>query len=78
MAENAATGTSVGTVIATDDDTDDELSYSITSGNTGDVFDIGETTGAITVSGALDHETTGSYTLTVEVDDGRDGVDSAR
>ena len=33
-----------------------------------------ETTGAITVSGALDHETTASYTLTVEVDDGRDGV----
>ena len=77
VAENAATGTSVGTVSAIDDDTDDELSYAIMSGNTGDVFDIGETTGAITVSGALDHETTGSYTLTVEVDDGRDGVDSA-
>ena len=77
VAENASPGTAVGAVIATDDDTDDELSYSITSGNTGDVFDIGETTGAITVSGALDHETTASYTLTVEVDDGRDGVDSA-
>ena len=77
VAENAATGTSVGTVSATDDDTDDELSYAITSGNTGDVFDIGETTGAITVSGALDHETTASYTLIVEVDDGREGTDTA-
>ena len=77
VAENATTGTSIGSVTATDEDVDDELSYSIINGNTGDVFDIAETTGAITVAGALDHETIATYTLTVEVDDGRDGTDSA-
>ena len=77
IAENIAAGTAVGTVTASDEDTDDELSYSITSGNTGDVFAITETSGAITVTGALDHETTASYSLTVEVDDGREGTDTA-
>ena len=77
VAENAATGSAVGTVSVSDDDTDDELSYSITAGNTGDAFDIGEDTGAITVAAALDHETNPSYTLTVEVDDGREGTDTA-
>ena len=77
VAENAATGTSVGSVTATDDDTDDELSYAITNGNTGDVFAINETTGTVTVARALDHETAAAYTLTVEVDDGREGTDTA-
>ena len=74
VAENAATSTVVGTVTATDTDTGDTLSYSITAGNEDKAFAIGGGTGVITVAGALDHETTPSYTLTVQASDGGGGV----
>lgn len=61
-------GSSVGTVTAVDDGA--TLEYSITSGNTGGVFAIDAATGAITTAAPLDYETTSSYALTVEVDDG--------
>ena len=76
VAENAAVGDPVGTVSATDPD-EDTLTYSITAGNTGNAFAIGGGTGAITVAGALDHETAPSYTLTVEASDGQGGEDTA-
>ena len=66
VAEDAATSTAVGTVSATDPDTDDTVTYAITAGNADGAFAIDSGTGAITVAGALDHETTASYTLTVE------------
>ncbi|MBC6410329.1 MAG: cadherin domain-containing protein, partial [Ekhidna sp.] len=66
VAEDAATGIVVGTVKATGDN----LTFSITSGNTGDVFAIAGSTGAITVAGALDFETSPTYTLKVSVSDG--------
>jgi len=69
VAEDAANGTAVGTVKATDADKDD-LTFSITSGNTGDVFAIEGTTGKLATAGALDYETTQSYTLAVSVSDG--------
>ncbi|MBC6400968.1 MAG: cadherin repeat domain-containing protein [Ekhidna sp.] len=69
VAEDAANGTAVGTVKATDADKDD-LTFSITSGNMGDVFAIEGTTGKLATAGALDYETTQSYTLTVSVSDG--------
>ena len=80
VAEDAEVDVEVGTVSATDEDTDDTLTYSIESGNTGNVFAIDDETGAITVAGALDHETTPSYTLTVKVSDGHptmEGTDTA-
>ena len=48
------------------------ITYSITAGNTGGAFAINAATGAITVanSGALDFETTPSFTLTVTASDG--------
>ncbi|MBC6426884.1 MAG: cadherin domain-containing protein [Ekhidna sp.] len=67
--ENAMNGTEVGTVLASDAETNN-LMFAITSGNTGDVFDINQTTGAITTAGALDFEITQSYTLKVSVSDG--------
>ncbi|MBC6401097.1 MAG: ankyrin repeat domain-containing protein [Ekhidna sp.] len=67
--EDANNGTAVGTVQAADADMDN-LTFSITSGNTGNVFAISEGTGAITVAGALDFEITQSYTLKVSVSDG--------
>ena len=69
VAEDAATGAPVGTVTANDPE-EDPLTYAITAGNVGNAFTIGDGTGEITVAAALDHETTGSYTLTVTTDDG--------
>ena len=53
------------------------MTYSITVGNTDGKFAIGETTGEVTVAGDLDHETTASYTLTVEASDGNGGTATA-
>ena len=77
LAEDAAVDDEVGTVSATDSDTDDTLTYSITEGNDDDHFAIDGSTGEITVEAGLDYETTPSYVLTVEVDDGNDGTDRA-
>ena len=76
VAEDAATGTSVGSVSATDPE-EDTLAYSITAGNDEGAFAVGGSTGSITVAGALDYETTVAYTLTVEVSDGRGGSATA-
>ncbi len=63
VAEDAAAGTAVGTVVATS--TGDTLTYTISAGNTSNAFAIDGSTGAITVAASLDYETTASYTLTV-------------
>ena len=68
IAENAAIGATVGTVVATDGD-HDSLDWSIASGDPGSVFAI-DGDGRITVAGSLDYETTPSYSLTVEAGDG--------
>ncbi|MCU0429182.1 MAG: cadherin domain-containing protein [Cytophagaceae bacterium] len=69
VAENSSNGTSVGTVVASDADLAQTLSYAITAGNTGSVFDINSSTGEITVANLLDYESTNAYTLTVQVTD---------
>jgi hypothetical protein len=68
IAETAAIGATVGTVAATDGDSD-SLVWSIAAGDPGSVFSI-DGDGLITVAGSLDYETTPSYSLTVEVSDG--------
>ncbi len=75
--ENSANTTAVTNVsdsfTGTDFDRDAQaITYSITAGNTGGAFAINAATGAITVanSGALDFETTPSFTLTVTASDG--------
>ena len=73
VAENSAAGTAVGTVAATDPD-GDALTYALSSnGNDHEAFAI-DGAGAITVaSGAtLDHETKSTYSITVNVHDGKD------
>ena len=75
VAENAAPGTSVGTATATDAD-GDAIRFAITGGNAGSVFAIDAATGAIAVAGSLDHETTGSYTLTVRATAGAKSDDA--
>ncbi len=76
IADDAATGTAVGTVSATDADSDG-LTYSIESGNGDGKFAIDGSSGAITTAGALDHATTPSYTLTMQADDGNGGTATA-
>ncbi len=74
VSEDAAAGTQVGTVSATDPDVGDTLTYSIVSGNEAGKFAVDGSTGVITVSGTLDYETVSSYTLTVEASDGKGGT----
>ena len=75
VAEDAAVDAEVGTVSATDPD-DDALTYSITAGDAQGQFAV-DGDGVVTVAAALDHETTPSYDLTVEADDGKGGVGTA-
>ena len=75
--EDAAVGHVVGTVSAPDTDEGDMVSYSITTGNEDGKFDIGDSSGEITVFDSLDYEITTAYTLTVQADDGREGTDTA-
>ncbi|MYD51355.1 MAG: hypothetical protein F4W93_07710 [Dehalococcoidia bacterium] len=80
VAENAAVWQSVGTVSATDPDEGDFVTYHITAGNGAGRFDISSGSkgeGLILVWGALDYETTSSYTLTVEARDGKAGGTSS-
>ena len=55
----------VGTVAATGTG-DDAVSYAITAGNDAGAFALDASTGALTVAGSLDFETTTSYGLTVQ------------
>ncbi|CAH0999302.1 hypothetical protein LEM8419_00600 [Neolewinella maritima] len=67
--EGEATGTTVGTVQASDPDTD-PLTYSITAGNDPAAFAIDAGTGELTTTEVLDFDQTPTYALTVEVSDG--------
>jgi VCBS repeat-containing protein len=77
LAENSLTGIPIGTIIATDSDAGDTLTYAITAGNSdpdGDsqpAFAINSSTGVISVndSGDLDFETTASFPLQVTATD---------
>jgi len=77
--ENAASGTSVGTVSGSDSDVGDSITYAITGGNAGGAFAIDPSTGEITVADAtlLDFETMPSFALTVEVTDNGGLTDDA-
>ena len=69
--ENLAVDALVGIVTGTDDDSLQELRYSITDGNLGDAFNIDSETGEIRVNsaGALDFEVTETFTLQVQATD---------
>ena len=75
ISEDASVGDAVGTVSATHPD-DDTIEYSIESGNTGNAFTIGINSGAITVNGVLDFETTPTYTLTVQAEGDDEDTDT--
>ncbi|XP_071125252.1 protocadherin Fat 1-like isoform X4 [Mytilus edulis] len=69
--ESAAVGTSVVEVIALDDDKGEnaEIAYSIQSGNIGDMFEIDETLGLISVKRQLDKNQRAEYSLIVKASD---------
>ncbi|VAW32506.1 hypothetical protein MNBD_CHLOROFLEXI01-62 [hydrothermal vent metagenome] len=69
--ENSVTGTAVDTIIATDLDAADALTYTIIGGNFGTPFAVGNITGNITVDSIapLDFETNQFLTFTVQVED---------
>ena len=74
--ENSATGTSVGlAVAATDSDTDDTLTYSL-SGTDAASFSINSSTGQLQTKAGVtyDYETRNSYSGTVNVSDGKDAA----
>ncbi len=68
IAEDAALGAPVGTVVATDGDSD-PLEYLIVAGDSAGAFAI-DSAGLVTVADPLDYETRPSYSLTVSADDG--------
>ena len=72
IAENVANNTVVGTVVASDPDAGNTLTYSITAGNTNGAFAINATTGQLRVANpaALNFEVTPTFALTVNVSDG--------
>lgn len=83
IAENSPVNAPVASVVASDPNSGDTLTYSITGGNTGNAFKI-SSSGQISVNNpaALDYESTPTFILTVEVRDnvtipGAAGVDTA-
>lgn len=76
VAENVAVGTVVGSISATDPDSGQTITYSITGGNTAGVFAINGATGAIRVVNTtyLDYELTQSYSLTIRATDNGTGA----
>ena len=73
VAENARTGTAIGAPVAAVDPERNTLTYTLT-GPDADSFTIVTRTGQIRVKDDLDFETKASYSVTVEVHDGRDGA----
>ncbi|MCD8570511.1 MAG: cadherin domain-containing protein [Alphaproteobacteria bacterium] len=71
IAEDAANSTSAGTIVATDSDPGQTLTYSITGGTGAGIFAIDASSGQVTLvdNSTLDYETITSYTLIVRVTD---------
>ncbi|CAL1529071.1 unnamed protein product, partial [Lymnaea stagnalis] len=72
VSEDVAVGFSLASVTATDGDISPafrNVTYAIIDGNTGGKFSINNS-GALTVSSALDYETTTNYSLVIQASDG--------
>ncbi len=70
VAENSASGANVGSAVTASDQDGDTLTYSL-SGTDASKFNVGTSTGQITVASgtSLDYETKSSYSVTVNVSD---------
>ena len=76
VAENTASGQNIGAAVAaTDADSGDTLTYSL-GGTDAASFSIDDTNGQLQTSAALDFETKASYSVTVDVSDGKGDSDA--
>ncbi|MDD2526927.1 MAG: cadherin domain-containing protein, partial [Lentimicrobiaceae bacterium] len=73
--ENSPSGMLLGTILASDPDQGQALSFSIISGNTENAFTLNAETGILSVnnSSALDYETCSTFSLIVRVTDDGEG-----
>ena len=71
--ENTRVGGNIGAPVAAVDPENNRLTYTLTGSDAG-AFTVVRSSGQIRTSEALDFETKPSYSLTVEVHDGRDGA----
>ena len=71
LAEHSVSGTAIHSVLASDVDSPEFLTFSVVSGNPGDAFTIDSVTGQITVNdpNAVDFEGVGTFNLLVRVTD---------
>lgn len=69
--ENSINGSSVGTIVASDPDTDQTITYSIVEGNASGTFEINSESGELKVldNSLLDYETNSEITIKVKVED---------
>ncbi|MCG9129491.1 cadherin domain-containing protein [Candidatus Poribacteria bacterium] len=68
VAENTASGENIGSVVAATDPEEDSLTYTL-GGTDASSFNIVSTSGQLQTKGALDYETTTSYSVTITVSD---------
>jgi parallel beta-helix repeat protein len=78
--KNTTNGTIVGTVIASDPNVGQVLTYSIVSGNTNSAFSINSSTGVLSVANSteISTQTLSSYSLVVRVQDNGTGLLSSQ
>lgn len=72
--ENIAAGTAVTTMTSAEQDAGQNVTYTIQSGNTGGMFTLDPTTGALVFAGSPDHELQSSYTLVIRATDDGPGA----
>ena len=77
MPENTRAGRNIGEPVAAVDPEQNSLTYTLT-GTDAAAFTVVASTGQLRTSEALDFEAKPSYSITVEVHDGRDGMPAAR
>lgn len=64
--ETAESGTELVTLLCTDQDENDTISYSITSGNEANLFSVNRETGVISIASMLDFEINTSHMLSIQ------------
>ena len=74
VSENKVSGTNIGTAVSATDEDNDTLTYSL-GGTDAASFSINDDSGQLQTTSVLDYETKSSYSVTVSVSDGNDGLD---
>ena len=72
VAENTPSGRAIGSPVGATDEDGDTLTYSL-SGDDAGSFSIGATNGQLKTKAALNYEVTSSYSIRVQVTDGKGG-----